>query len=48
MNEPNEPEYTYKELHGTCEDAPCCGCCGGDNDYMTDDDFIEGGYDDQF
>lgn len=23
------PEPTYKQLHGRCEDAPCCGCCGG-------------------
>lgn len=22
-------EPTYKERHGRCEDAPCCGCCGG-------------------
>ncbi len=20
---------TYKQQHGRCEDAPCCGCCGG-------------------
>jgi hypothetical protein len=20
-------ELTYKERHGRCEDAPCCGCC---------------------
>lgn len=19
---------SYKQLHGRCEDAPCCGCCG--------------------
>jgi hypothetical protein len=26
----NEPEpATHKEAHGRCEDAPCCGCCGG-------------------
>ena len=26
---------SYKEQHGRCEDAPCCGCCGpqGDGDY---------------
>lgn len=26
------PEYddrSYKERTGRCEDAPCCGCCGG-------------------
>ena len=22
-----EPEQTYKEQYGRCEDAPCCGCC---------------------
>ena len=21
---------SYKEQHGRCEDAPCCGCCGSD------------------
>tara|TARA_R110002110_G_scaffold248716_2_gene464893 strand:- start:1161 stop:1418 length:258 start_codon:yes stop_codon:yes gene_type:complete len=21
-------EPSYKETHGRCEDAPCCGCCG--------------------
>jgi hypothetical protein len=21
-------EPTYKQQHGRCEDAPCCGCCG--------------------
>ena len=20
---------THKEVAGVCEDAPCCGCCGG-------------------
>lgn len=31
-------ERSYKEVHGRCEDAPCCGCCGpgsGESDYMT-------------
>ena len=25
----------FKQRHGRCEDAPCCGCCGpqGDGDY---------------
>jgi hypothetical protein len=23
------PEASYREQHGRCEDAPCCGCCGG-------------------
>jgi len=27
-NEPEQP--THKEVAGVCEDAPCCGCCGGD------------------
>ena len=22
-----EPDQTYKEQPGRCEDAPCCGCC---------------------
>jgi hypothetical protein len=30
-------EPTFKELHGRCEDAPCCGCCG---------ENVYGGYDD--
>ena len=30
-NEPEQPqpEPSHKEQHGRCEDAPCCGCCGG-------------------
>ena len=32
----NEPEPSYKEQHGRCEDAPCCGCCG-----PYGDDFVE-------
>jgi hypothetical protein len=23
---------THKEVAGVCEDAPCCGCCGGSMD----------------
>jgi hypothetical protein len=23
-----QPQPSYKEQHGRCEDAPCCGCCG--------------------
>ena len=23
-----ESGLSYKQLHGRCEDAPCCGCCG--------------------
>ena len=22
-------EPSHKEVAGVCEDAPCCGCCGG-------------------
>ena len=29
-NEPEQP--THKEVAGVCEDAPCCGCCGGSMD----------------
>ncbi len=26
----SEPrELSHKERFGRCEDAPCCGCCGG-------------------
>ena len=25
----HEAQPSYKEQHGRCEDAPCCGCCGG-------------------
>jgi len=21
------PELSYRQKHGRCEDAPCCGCC---------------------
>lgn len=24
-----QPQPSHKEQHGRCEDAPCCGCCGG-------------------
>jgi hypothetical protein len=27
-----QPQPSYKEQHGQCEDAPCCGCCGGSMD----------------
>ena len=27
-----QPEPSHKEAHGRCEDAPCCGCCGGYED----------------
>jgi hypothetical protein len=26
-------ERSYKQIHGRCEDAPCCGCCGGNESY---------------
>ena len=29
--EPNE-QPSHKEVAGVCEDAPCCGCCGGSMD----------------
>ena len=25
--QPEQP--SHKEVAGVCEDAPCCGCCGG-------------------
>ena len=28
-NEPEQPQPSHKEIAGVCEDAPCCGCCGG-------------------
>jgi hypothetical protein len=33
-NEPEQPqpEPSHREQHGRCEDAPCCGCCGGYGD----------------
>ena len=33
-NEPEQPqpEPSHKEVTGQCEDAPCCGCCGGSMD----------------
>lgn len=27
-----EEGQTYKQRYGRCEDAPCCGCCGYQND----------------
>ena len=39
-------ERSFKQIHGRCEDAPCCGCCGGGNDYMSAEDFHSGGYGD--
>jgi hypothetical protein len=24
------PAPSYRAQHGRCEDAPCCGCCGGE------------------
>ena len=24
---------SYKARYGQCEDAPCCGCCGQQNEY---------------
>lgn len=29
---PEAKERTYKQIHGRCEDAPCCGCCGPNSD----------------
>lgn len=26
----------HKYLHGRCEDAPCCGCCGGEPEYLNE------------
>ena len=31
----------HKFLHGRCEDAPCCGCCGG-LDHGAEDVFYGG------
>lgn len=28
-----QDKRTYKQIHGRCEDAPCCGCCGGTDTY---------------
>jgi hypothetical protein len=36
-----EVKPSYKQVGGRCEDAPCCGCCGGGNDYMTGDQMFE-------
>lgn len=30
-----ERKLSFKAVYGRCEDAPCCGCCGGGNDYMS-------------
>lgn len=32
---PKEDNRNWKQKHGRCEDAPCCGCCGpqGDGGY---------------
>lgn len=27
----HEDDLTDKVVHGICEDAPCCGCCGPDH-----------------
>ena len=43
---------TWKQRHGTCEDAPCCGCCGPGTDdpryaYDTGENYHDdwyGGY----
>lgn len=36
---------TFKEIHGRCEDAPCCGCCGNYADAedtgMSKADYME-------
>lgn len=32
-------ELTFKERFGHCEDAPCCGCCGNGQEYMSAADY---------
>lgn len=31
-----QPEYRTKQYGGRCEDAPCCGCCGGADERFGD------------
>ena len=28
-HEAQAEQPSHREQHGRCEDAPCCGCCGG-------------------
>ena len=36
-----QAQPSHKEVAGVCEDAPCCGCCGGsmDEGYGTYADY---------
>jgi hypothetical protein len=38
--------------HGTCEDAPCCGCCGpsgdgGSMDWLSEQEAMYENYDEE-
>ena len=40
----NASTGSYKKKYGTCEDAPCCGCCGQGNEYMSEQDYLDAEY----